>query len=73
MSTKTKKEPAGAVDDPFFDFAEAAIYLGQSERWVKGQHAEGNLPYTRMGRMVRFRKSRLDAYIEEHTTLPEGE
>jgi excisionase family DNA binding protein len=73
VSTKTKKQAGRQIDDPFFDFAEAAEYLGQSVRWVKGQHGEGNLPSTKMGRLVRFRKSHLDRYIETHTVAPDGE
>lgn len=70
MSTKSKSKTE--VDDPFFNMEEAAKYLGQSKRWVKGQLAEGNLPVTKMGRLVRIRKSHLDRYIEEHTKTPEA-
>lgn len=67
MSTKQKSN----TSDPFYSMAEAAEYLGQSTRWVKGQLEKETLPFTKMGRMVRFRKSHLDRYIEENTRTPE--
>lgn len=60
------------VEDPFFDVAGCAEYLNQTERWVRRQVNEGKIRYTRMGNLLRFRKSWLDEYVEEHTVTPEG-
>lgn len=70
MSAKSKTKGKPEVDDPFFDVAEAATYLNQTERWVRRQVNEEKIRYTRMGKLLRFRKSWLDAYVEEHTVTP---
>lgn len=61
------------IEDPFFNIAEAAAYLGQTERWVRRQLEEGTLPRTKMRRTVRLRKSGLDKWIAEHTSASWGE
>jgi excisionase family DNA binding protein len=66
----TKSKPA--IEDPFFDVAEAAAYLNQSDRWVRRQVEEDKIRYVKMGKFLRFRKSWLDEYVEEHTVTPEG-
>lgn len=73
MSAKSKTRTKADVDDPLFGMAEAAEYLGMTERWIKDQLAYGTIPRTKLGRLNRFRKSHLDKWIEEHTTLPERE
>jgi excisionase family DNA binding protein len=73
LSTKAKTKPDSHIDDPLFDMEEAARYLRMSKRWVKGQLAEGTIPRTKLGRLVRFRKSDLDNWIASNTTTPEGE
>ncbi len=71
MSAKSKARTKADVDDPLFDMAEAAEYLGMTERWMKDQLQYGTIPRTKLGRLNRFRKSHLDKWIEEHTTKPE--
>ena len=61
------------VEDPFFDVAEAAAYLGRHDRWVRRQVEEGTIRYAKMGLYLSFRKSWLDEYIEQHTVMPEDE
>jgi excisionase family DNA binding protein len=70
VAVKNKSRPK--VDDPFFDVAGSASYLGQTERWVRRQVEEGNIRYAKMGNLLRFRRSWLDTYVEEHTVTPEG-
>ncbi|HYH52629.1 MAG TPA: helix-turn-helix domain-containing protein [Solirubrobacterales bacterium] len=78
MSTKAtakagrKSKTNSQIDDPLFDMAEAAEYLGMTERWMKDQLQYGTIPRTKLGRLNRFRKSHLDKWIEENTTMPEG-
>lgn len=78
MSTKAKsgrksKTTTNSQVDPLFSPAEAAEYLGMTERWIKEQLAQGKIPRTKLGGLNRFRKSHLDKWIEDNTTLPEGE
>jgi excisionase family DNA binding protein len=61
------------VTDPFLDVAETAVFLNQTERWVRRQVNEGKIRFTRMGLHLRFRQSWLDEYVETHTVTPEGE
>lgn len=68
MSTKSKSK----VEDPFFDVAECAAFLNQSERWVRRQVNEGRIRYTRMGNLLRFRQSWLENYVESNTVTPES-
>lgn len=68
MASDTKARPS--QDDPFFNIAEAAEYLNQSDKWVRRNLEEGKLPKTKMGRLVRLRKSDLDAWAREHTSAP---
>lgn len=67
-TTTAAARVAPAPADPFFTIAEAAVYLGQTERWVRRHLEEGTLPRTKMGRAVRFRKSDLDKWIAAHTS-----
>lgn len=59
------------VEDPFFDVAEAAAYLNQTDRWVRRQVNEGKIRFARMGLHLRFRKSWLNEYVDDHTVTPE--
>lgn len=61
------------VSDPFMDVAGCAAYLARTERWVRRNVNEGNLPYVRMGRRLAFRRSALETWIAENSVGPEGE
>jgi excisionase family DNA binding protein len=67
MASGTQATRSSTQDDPFFTVAEAAAYLNQTEKWVRRHLEEGDLPRTKMGRLVRFRKSHLDKWIAERT------
>jgi excisionase family DNA binding protein len=71
-TTTTSARTAPAQDDPFFNVAEAAVYLNQTEKWVRRNLEEGTLPRTKMRRLVRFRKSHLDKWVEENTGTSQG-
>lgn len=49
------------------DAAEAAEYLGVSERLVRKLTAERRIPFCRVGRLVRFTPEHLNTYISERT------
>lgn len=68
---KTPTRSKFEIDDPFFDVAGAAAYLGRSERWVRGAVAERRVPYVKMNKRLAFRKSALDAWVEAHTVEAE--
>ena len=50
------------------DVREAAAYLAVSVVTLRRMVARGDLPHTRMGRVLRFRVVDLDRYLQERTT-----
>lgn len=50
--------------ESLLDVAAAATYLGTSERHVRALILRRELPYTKIGRLVRFIPADLDAYIK---------
>lgn len=50
------------------DAHEASAYLGISETTLHRMIRRGDLPHTRIGRVLRFRILDLDAYLEANTT-----
>jgi excisionase family DNA binding protein len=48
------------------NYAEAAAYLGTSERHVRGLWQERRLTAVKVGRRVRFAKADLDAFIDRN-------
>lgn len=57
------------VKDTLFSPAEAAAYLGVTENTLNVWRCVGryNLPYIKVGRLVKYRKSALDAFLESRT------
>ena len=49
------------------DVREAAAYLAVSVVTLRRMVARGDLPHTRMGRVLRFRVVDLDRFLEERT------
>lgn len=47
---------------------EAAAYLRMSVHWVYKQSAAGTLPRLKLGRVVRFRRADLDAWLQSQTS-----
>jgi excisionase family DNA binding protein len=48
------------------DTEEAAWYLHQTPRWVRGKWASRELPAVKLGRAVRFRVEDLDQFIADN-------
>ncbi len=60
--TNTQAEP-----DPLFDKQGLAEYLGCSVRHVENLWASRQIPAIKVGaRLVRFRRSDIDKYLDEH-------
>ena len=59
-------------DDPILRNAEAAEYLGVSPGWLNASRMTGNGPdFIRVtAQKLGYRKSALDAFIEERTNAP---
>lgn len=61
--------------DPKLNEAEAAEYLGVSPGTLTVWRSVGryNLPYVKVGRLVRYRKSDLDAWLHQRTHCHTGD
>lgn len=49
---------------------EAAAYLNTTVRHLRRLKAEERIPYTLVGKFLRFRRSELDEWIDENTFFP---
>ena len=58
-----------ALDDPAFDTPEAARYIGVEPGTLEVWRSTGryDLPFEKIGRSVRYRKSALDRWRAERT------
>ena len=68
MESTPRKLGAGVGITPgLLDAAEAARYLGVSERTVRTLTSERRIQFCRVGRLVRFTPEHLEAYVAERT------
>jgi excisionase family DNA binding protein len=67
-------EPVRPLDgrETLLTVPEAADYLGVKERWMRAAIAERRIPFVKVGKLIRYRKSDLDTYIEGQI-VPAGE
>ena len=56
---------ASPADDHLLTVAQAASYLGLTEPAVRMKVRRKQLPSTRLGRLVRFRRDELDAFLKD--------
>jgi excisionase family DNA binding protein len=61
-------------NDPLFSPPEAAAYIGVTENTLSVWRCVGryNIPYIKVGRLVKYRKSALDAFLDSRTQGGEG-
>lgn len=55
-------QPKNGGDEPFFDVPALAEYLRVDESWVYQQVHLRNIPFYKLGKYVRFRKSDLEQW-----------
>jgi len=67
MSAKNKMRAPRVL----LDAAEAAEYLGVTERWVRRAIKERRIPFVKLGAMVRFEPEALDRYLDSARVEPE--
>lgn len=74
MPAIAKTVVAATVARELMDRSEAAKYLGLSEQTLASWACTGrhSLPFVRLGRRVKYRKSDLDAYLSAHTVNGQG-
>ncbi len=74
MPARVQHDLSPAVD-PAFDTIAAAAYLGLAPTTLEIWRTTGRygLPFEKVGRMVRYRKSALDAFVLSRTFRSTGE
>lgn len=62
-------------DDPLYPEPQAAEYLSLKPQTLAVWRSTGryNLPYIRVGRLIRYRKSDLDRWLRDRTVRHTGE
>jgi excisionase family DNA binding protein len=60
---------ASVIESPLLTRDEAAAYLGLQPQTLALWASVGryDLPFIKVGRLVKYRKSDLDAYLDRHT------
>ena len=59
------------MDQTLIDVEDAATRLGTSKRHIRHLVTTRRIPFTRVGRLIRFRTTDLDRWLDEHA-VPEG-
>ena len=54
------------IADPLLNIADAAAYLGIATETLRKWTTQRRITFTKLGRLNRYRRSDLDAYIEAH-------
>lgn len=49
------------------DYSELALYLSVSESYLRRMVMKRSIPYIKIGRSVRFKKQRIEAWLDERT------
>jgi len=62
--------PAIEQTDPLLTFEESVDYLSSTDRWLCRAVAERRIRHTKLGKLLRFRKSWLDDYLRENERTP---
>jgi len=57
-------EVLSALDDPLMDVAALARYLAVNETFIRRLVHERRVPFHKLGKFVRFRRSEIDLWIE---------
>lgn len=58
-----------ALEDRLLTVKEAALYLGFAEGTIRNKVSKNEIPYVKLGKALRFRKSELDRWIiEKHAS-----
>ena len=67
---KTQTPNTTPEPDKLMDIPALMEYLGMSDRWVMQEIAEFRLPYFKIGRYIKFRKTEIDDYLRRCAVAP---
>lgn len=59
-------------NDRLLTVAEVARYVGLAQGTIYNKVNRGEIPYVKLGRAVRFRRSEIDAWIENQRPKADG-
>ena len=57
-----------AADDTIFTVESLAKYLSVSEQWIYERVQFKEMPYIKVGKFLRFRRSAIEKWLEEQST-----
>ena len=52
-----------SMDDPWFSVRQAALHAGVCEKTIRRAYLTRQVQYTRVGRVVRFRRAWIDEWV----------
>lgn len=52
------------MDDTWMKTKALEVYLDVTRDWIYDRVAQRDIPHTKIGRLLRFRKSEIDAWLE---------
>jgi excisionase family DNA binding protein len=67
---KLKTSEETSANDFVFDVKQLSEYLNVPESWVYRQTCDHNIPYYKLGRYNRFKKTEIDKWLEEKSVNP---
>jgi excisionase family DNA binding protein len=69
VNTTSLSHNMGFQDDPIFTNNQAAEHIGVSPRTLEIWRCtkRNKIPFIKVGRLVKYRKSALDAFLDQHT------
>lgn len=70
VSKNDEEQQDSAGVSPWLGTTEAARYLGVVPRTLYRMLDEGQIPAYKMGRVIRIKRTDLEAYLEEHRVEP---
>lgn len=56
--------------EPLFDVKVLATYLEVTPDWIYKKTADRSIPYIKVGRFIKFKKSEIDAWLVEQSVRP---
>jgi excisionase family DNA binding protein len=65
---KGSEKPSGK--EVVFDVKQLSEYLNVPDTWVYRQTCDHNIPYYKLGKYPRFKKSEIDKWLEEQKVNP---
>jgi len=55
-------------DDSLMSVKELSVYLGVKEQWIYERVSLNEIPFIKMGKLLRFKKSAIDQWLKSQET-----